>query len=548
MKRTRPRLASAILLAIFLTACAKDAPSRQTPPAVPTVIAPIPTPAPLVLPDPGPFRVQPQLLVRTAKSVRVYTGRGSFYLPITDLAGGTVVEYLDSREGWLLIRTRSGETGWIPGADAVIGDGRNQAIAYIINPGRWEIQTNSGPQIQSARAGAGVLRVVISGLVGEAKTQSMSDGSLLLSGISLNGLQSAVDIGDSGLARISLSERGLLLELENHPVHRIVSNEGDSITLEIRPGLERVERTATGWTFQARGDLRPVIRAEGGGLVIDLPGALLATGFPVTPAGLTMTEVGPEAGATTGSQANMVTATVPTRMALGGLRLQLPRDTGPYALYRPEPGRIELRFMAVGIAGKTILLDPGHGGEESGAVGGAGHLEKNVNLAVSLLLRSLLQGSGARVLMTRTEDARVLSPSLASTLGSFSERTQADLAARSDQANRANADLVVSVHANAGPAGDGGTETFWAISNLNAARSQHLAQLMQSELIVALGLYNRGVKQRPFNVIRMSYAPAVLVELGFMSNSREERLLASRDGQEAAAQALFRAIQAYFAG
>jgi N-acetylmuramoyl-L-alanine amidase len=148
--------------------------------------------------------------------------------------------------------------------------------------------------------------------------------------------------------------------------------------------------------------------------------------------------------------------------------------------------------------------------------------------------------------MTRTADARVLPPEQAGQATSSVERTQLDLAARSRTANSSGADLYLSIHSNGGAPGEGGTESYWAVNNLNAPLSRRLAELAQAELLAAFHLTDRGAKQRPFNVIRMSDAPAALVEMAFLTDGAEERLLASSEGQGAAAEALARAIQKYF--
>ena len=149
--------------------------------------------------------------------------------------------------------------------------------------------------------------------------------------------------------------------------------------------------------------------------------------------------------------------------------------------------------------------------------------------------------------MTRTTDARVLPPARAAALSTASERTRLDLEQRVDMANAAGADLYLSIHANGGGSLEEGTETFWAQPNLNVEQSRRLAGLVQDEVLAALGLVDRGVKQRPFHVVRFTYAPAALVELGFMTNPAEEALLASAGGQAAAARALLRAVERFFA-
>ncbi|HWI62626.1 MAG TPA: N-acetylmuramoyl-L-alanine amidase, partial [Symbiobacteriaceae bacterium] len=336
---------------------------------------------------------------------------------------------------------------------------------------------------------------------------------------------------------------GILLDLDGKPLHRVVENASGKLVLEVRPGLTALESLGPGgWRLTYRGDLRPVLRQEGAELVLDLPGAMTGAGLTL---GAALQEVGPEPGPAAASP-TAPNALPPSRMPAGGLRFRTPAPSGPYALYRPAPGRLELRYLTPTLAGKTVVIDPGHGGEETGAVGPGGHIEKDINLAVGLRLKTVLEQAGAKVLITRTEDTRVLPRERWGEATSTVERTQLDLAARSAVANGAGADLFVSVHANGGPPGDGGTEVYWASSNLNALLSQKLAGIAQQELLAALGLSDRGAKQRPFNVIRMSDAPGMLVEMGFMTDPGEEQLLASAHGQQAAAEAIAKAVRRYF--
>ncbi len=453
---------------------------------------------------------------------------------------------MGSREGWLLIRTPAGEVGWLSSTGVTINDGRNQAVRYRVSPGKWELEAESSLKIVVARLSTGVMQMTLTGLNAVPKLQQLQDGSVLLTGANIGDLKAAIDIGDSKMERLSVSEKGIMVELADRPINRVVQIDEQRVVLEFRPGLERLQRTTSGWSFYTRGDLRPTIRQEGNDLVMDLPGANLADDFPGLPEGVNLAEVEPEPSPAGAPQPSSLTATVPTRMTAGGLRLRLPAPSAPYALYRTGPGILELRELHPGLSGKTIILDPGHGGGETGAVGPNGTIEKDINLALALLIKPMLEQQGSRVIMTRTGDTRVIPSSVADSLKSESERTSADLAARSTLANREKADLYLSIHANGGPPSDGGAETYWALSNLNASRSLFLAEKIQSELVEALGLTNRGVKQRAFNVIRYSEAPAVLVELGFMTNTYEERLLASADGQRMAAEALLRGIQAYY--
>ena len=178
--------------------------------------------------------------------------------------------------------------------------------------------------------------------------------------------------------------------------------------------------------------------------------------------------------------------------------------------------------------GKTIVVDPGHGGSDPGAIGITGLQEKIVNLAVGQTLVNMLKDAGAKVLVTRSGDQSV------------SNQQRVDLA------NDAKADLFISIHANAfsNPESNG-TETHYCGKNSSATASKYLAQQLQRELLPALGLRDRGVKANSFFVLTRTEMPAALVELGFLTNADEEKLLSEKKTQQAAAEALFRGIEAY---
>ena len=186
--------------------------------------------------------------------------------------------------------------------------------------------------------------------------------------------------------------------------------------------------------------------------------------------------------------------------------------------------------------GHTIVLDPGHGGSDSGAVGYTGIREKDVAFAVSLRTEGLLRRAGAEVIMTRTEDVDV------SHAGSSAPQ---ELQARVDVSlTHPEAELFLSVHCNSFTNPDAhGMETYYYPKT---DADERFAALLNEELAAAGGLHNRGVKYARFYVLRHTEIPASLVELGFLSNPDEEALLANADYQEKLAQALFHAIERYF--
>lgn len=188
------------------------------------------------------------------------------------------------------------------------------------------------------------------------------------------------------------------------------------------------------------------------------------------------------------------------------------------------------------LTGHTIVIDPGHGGSDTGAIGFSGVQEKDVTLAVALRTEELLRREGAEVLMTRTYDTDV------SDAGSS---TSQELQARVDVGlNHPETELFLSIHCNSFTNPNAhGMETYYYPKT---DADEYFATLLNEELAEAGGLFNRGVKYAKFYVMRHSAAPASLVELGFLSNPDEEALLASPDYQEKMAQALFHAIVRYF--
>jgi len=232
---------------------------------------------------------------------------------------------------------------------------------------------------------------------------------------------------------------------------------------------------------------------------------------------------------------------------------------------------------------RTIVLDPGHGGEEVGAVGHTGILEKDLSLDIARRLQDrLIRHLGLTVLLTRTDDRVV------------------PLRERTAIANHAKADLFLSIHMNSSRRLSAhGTETYFlaltasdedAMSLAHAenltppgppadangvdpnapdaaaaepgpsgqseldlvlwemAQSEHLvsssrlAEVIQDEMNRLLKVESRGVKQAPFTVLMGATMPAVLVEVAFLSNESEEKMLATPEFKDKVAEALESAI------
>jgi N-acetylmuramoyl-L-alanine amidase len=193
-----------------------------------------------------------------------------------------------------------------------------------------------------------------------------------------------------------------------------------------------------------------------------------------------------------------------------------------------------------GIAGKAITLDPGHGGNDSGAIGPTGVMEKSITLRISQRVQQLLEARGAKVIMTRTTDTEV-SPKHAAA------SDVEELQARCDAANNSNSAIFVCIHMDSFSSGAARGTTGYYYEGGSAA-SQRLADAVRSGVVSALGTDSRGTKSCHFYVLKHTDMPATLVEVAFVSNPDEERLLNTDDGVEKAANGIVAGIADYFGG
>jgi N-acetylmuramoyl-L-alanine amidase len=171
----------------------------------------------------------------------------------------------------------------------------------------------------------------------------------------------------------------------------------------------------------------------------------------------------------------------------------------------------------------AVVIDPGHGGPDSGAIGPTGVREADVTLEIGHMVQQALERQHVRVVLTRTTN------------------TMVGLEERPDIARREGAIVFVSIHANASQSSSKrGTETYYG-----TPESASLASAIQSEVVQALGEPDRGVRAADFYVIVNSPMPAVLIETAFISNPGEERLLRNPVMQRRIADAIARAIVRY---
>lgn len=197
---------------------------------------------------------------------------------------------------------------------------------------------------------------------------------------------------------------------------------------------------------------------------------------------------------------------------------------------RPSSGSGTIADSGV-LNGKVIVVDPGHGGTNPGAVGNNTR-EADNNLAVGLKLRDKLVQAGAKVVMTRTTDRNVAA--VGSSLGQ-------ELQARVDIAVKNNADMFISIHSNSNPDSSiAGAMTFYPSS-----KSQQLALEVQSALVSATGSVDKGISPATFYVLRNTPMPSILVEMGFVTNAQEAQQLQSDQYRNKIATGIFNGVVKY---
>ena len=187
-----------------------------------------------------------------------------------------------------------------------------------------------------------------------------------------------------------------------------------------------------------------------------------------------------------------------------------------------------------------VMLDPGHGGYDPGAISAQGVYEKKINLEIAQKIREMLLPCGVEVQLTREEDI-VYAP--AGVKGRQAKK-QLDLNHRIEMASQANADIFVSVHVNATPSGrNSGAETFY---HFKSNSGKELAELIQQELIKIPGMNQRVAKPGDFYIIKNTSMPAVIVEVGYLSSPKENKKLQQPWYQEQLARAIAKGIGNYF--
>lgn len=206
------------------------------------------------------------------------------------------------------------------------------------------------------------------------------------------------------------------------------------------------------------------------------------------------------------------------------------------------PNALARKEMANEKPPKIILLDPGHGGIDGGAVSPTGTIEKNINLDISIKLKSELEKQGFKVIMTREEDKGLYNEG-----GTVRQKKREDLSNRAKMIVESNCDIFVSIHLNMFPQRKYYGAQVWYANNESSSK---LANIIQGNFKAYLDNENKRIEKPAkdqYMVLRnIGETPAVLVECGFLSNELEESKLKTDIYQEKIAKIIALSIQSYF--
>lgn len=287
-------------------------------------------------------------------------------------------------------------------------------------------------------------------------------------------------------------------------------------TIEPEPPrvLTSIEQSGTSFTLNFTDSSEPIGKtiftlSDPERIVIDLDNMVLAEGFSVP-----------------GIEENDYIADIRySQDEIGLNKVRVVIDLKQPVKYSIVPNSASIGFELRSPEEKIVVIDPGHGGKDPGAISVSGRYEKDLNWETALKVVALLENEpNLSVKLTRNDDTYVA------------------LNDRVEFANNLNADLYLSIHANALPGRPeiNGTETYYT-----RADSLEFANLVHKQLLSATGFTDRRVRYNDFRVTKYTTMPAALIEVGYLTNSVEEKTMYDPDFQQKVAEGIATAIKEY---
>lgn len=469
------------------------------------------------------------------RSTRVHSDRASYYALVYAMAPGEALPASATADGWMqntgwiAVTAPNGHPGWVDASTVELRSATENGARYTVAFGQWRVdlpESAGGPRTAAVRRlQPGRYAVTITG-TGLADPPVAVPGQGIVFPWPRQSGVASIQTPFGGTRSVALSAMGVLIHQETPAGYRVIAREPGRLVVEVFAGVTAVTRgdlpTGQAITIQTTGPGLPETVRQGDQIAVSFAGAELAS-----------------------TVATALPAGVRVEQTPAGAEIRI-ASRQAWAMRRTEQA-VQILLYSPGLKGKTIVLDPGHGGPWSGATGiNTDVAEKDLNLAVAQRLKAYLEAAGARVFLTRTGD------NLAVPLSDLDRFPSAQLAQRHEESTRVavaareQADLFLSIHHNSAATTMGGTETFWTPRNGNPHQSRKLAGLVQAAALDALDLIDRGVKSRQFLVITYLETPAALLEVAFLNNPEEEAIAMDPAAQDRTARHVADALTRFF--
>ncbi|MBT9281309.1 MAG: SH3 domain-containing protein [Hydrogenibacillus schlegelii] len=489
-------------------------------------------------------RAEAEAVIIAGDVVNVRKGPGTNTAIVAQVRRGERYAVLERKGDWIRIAYRPGKSGWVAGwltrpapaaggiayaaekADAFVeaavrdlnvrsGPGTDRPVIGRIQPGtRYPLLDTAGDwrkiRLSDGRTGwvAGWLSVVVpaEGSTAQAARENTAAGpgappSRAAGGTAPQPARVRIDTDVANFRNGPTLDANVIGKLLRGTTGRVIAREGDWVKIALDDGTEG---WVAGWL------VAPAEEASDRGTVV-----IVADGTNIR-------------------KAPSLTADI-VRVARLGERYPIVEEIGDWYAVRLDDGSVAYvaawvvskdgvldRVTGGRLLGRTIVLDPGHGGIDDGATGIDGTKEKALNLAVALRLEEKLIAEGATVILTRRDDRTV------------------SLQDRVARAVTAGADVFLSLHHNTHPSpAMRGTITFYE-------RDQTLAQAIQAALVAKTGLADLGARYGNYYVLRENPRPSALIEFGFISNAAEVAVLKSPAMIDREAEGVVEGLVRYF--
>ena len=445
-----------------------------------------------------------------ATDVNFRAGPGTNYPAISMVQKGDIIRVLEVRDRWIRGISPKGVVGW---------------VASWLTTGA---PAGTSPSFSVALdASSSVRTLTLQGPFETCRLIRNKGNTLIISTSEFFRTAGRLDINAYEFESVRIEGSDVTIKFSETPSYVVQEQSPGKVVLGFAPTITGVEvrREDDGevLTVHTLGYTWPTVTRNGSSVTMFLPGASYS------------------------GQASLVSGDLVRQVNIGttndGVSLSLDASLSGTYLLKKNANSLEAFFPNPGLAGKVIVVDPGHGGNDPGASGPTGYQERTVNWRIAVKLRDMLEAAGAAVILTR--------------LGEFEDATppedwkpdideySGDLAKRAAWSHKAHAFVSIHNDWHSNPQ-TAGTTSYICSQTWNTCESRRLAALIQKHLTASLGTVDRGVKDSNFFVNRESACPSVLVEVMYLSNPREENLLRQDYIQEAAARGIFRALEEYF--